>query len=193
MPAPVPDIFMQDFESGTIPSGWTTSAGSPNYGYTPALSGNYSLNCSNASSVYTILSPTRSELYFFAQIKLDTLTAGGFIILNPNSCFEMYILATGAMRVFDMGFAHQATTVSTMATNQLYYIWMHYKAGSGANATCTFAFNTSLSEPTSGNNFASVPTANSTNLINFTTIYSTGGNTIIDHIGSATFDMPNGW
>ena len=43
IPAPViPDLMIQEFETGTLPSGWG-SEGGPIYNYTPPLRGNYSL------------------------------------------------------------------------------------------------------------------------------------------------------
>jgi hypothetical protein len=67
----------------------------------------------------------------------------------------------GALRVV-CGTAN-ATTVSTLSANTLYYGRIRYLKGTGANAVASVEFSTSKTLPGSGNGFAQTTTGSSAN------------------------------
>lgn len=193
-----PDLLLQDFESGVIPAGWVTESGAPNYGFVPALLGNFSLGL--AAGIDAARGPwavAQDEVFGFFYFRFAALGASALLEVRTAGAVEelaLFVEANGRLTVLDAGGAHSATTVGTMTPNQLFFIWFHYKKGSGANAICSAAFSTTLSEPVSGNNFASLANGSSIAQVQ-RVVFMTGGaiQFIIDHVGIATFDMPNGW
>jgi hypothetical protein len=76
-------------------------------------------------------------------------------------------------------------------------VWTHYVAGTGANAFLSVAWDTVPVEPTSGTaNYAEITIGASTtnpDRIRFWAGGTTDNQNIYDHVGVATFNMPNGW
>jgi len=198
---PTPDIYTQDFEGGTLPVGWTVINGTPIWNYSPAILGSYSLNLVDTGNVYVAYSGA-SEVYVQLSVELMALPAAGYqiaVLKNiAGGAVQGYIFVTslGKLDMYDVGFAHEKVTVAAMSAGTTYFLWIHYKAGTGSNALLTGAFSASNSEPTSGNYFVSIANSTSTGAngyMSFGQTAATGVASIIDHLGIATFAMPTGW
>ena len=201
----IPDLLTQDFELGSIPGGWTLDNGTPNYGYTPALRGNFSLflSASTGDQTFATFSSAVNQAYSVFQYKCTSLPAGTHTILRLRSGSAatqtlgyVSITSTGQMQVLDWNQTTQSITVGTLSINTTYYVWTSYTTGSGNNSVHTVGFSTTPVEPTSGNNYATLNAGTSTSSISqFDYFNSANGPTgsIYDHIGVATFDMPDGW
>lgn len=88
-----------------------------------------------------------------------TATAAEIRILsfrNSSGDSELAFLNTGlsGQLTVSIGGA-SASTVSVLATDTTYNVWLRFKTGSG-DAVISVGFTTSDTEPTSGNDFASV-------------------------------------
>jgi hypothetical protein len=194
-----PNIAYHDFESGTIPSGWTTINGAPNYGYTPALLGSYSLEGAHATLDEALLTfpSTYPEVYGLFMFRVADLTYNSNMVKLRSSAgtdeYRFYIYTNGQCQVVDSAGTGSTKTVGTMSINTTYYVWTHYQAGSGTNALLSLGFSTSPSEPTGGDNFSSLATGASTANIGQGLFIGDQMTAIYDHVGFATFNMPTGW
>ena len=95
----------------------------------------------------------------------------------------MLFRSTGTLRV-NVG-ANSLSTVSTISASTTNHVWIHYVAGSGANAVGSVAFSTDGTKPTSGNNYTEITTGTSTlsaNNIRLTSAAANGGVFIMDHV-----------
>jgi len=195
---PTPDILHQDFESGVIPPGWSNLSGAPNYGYTPALVGNFSLGLSSGDFSKTTFTSS-SEAFVYMVANLGAATGNTFFLRLYNdtslSTVGMYLnITSDKLTVFDTGQVHSAQASALVPANTTIYIWLHYKAGSGANAILSVAWDTVNVEPTTGSKFASMNIgASTTNLGALVLSGIAGMQVVIDNFGIATFDMPGGW
>ncbi len=206
--AGLPDLLFQDFESGVQPPGWTNALGAPNYGFTPIPGyGTFSLGCARSSSDTAYGSfPHTTEIFGFFVLYLGALNTvqtdfAGLYESGTNAA-KLRILINGmgappfnVLTVFDSTGGTQASGTTSITINTVWYVWFHYRAGTGANALCSIAYSTSLVEPTSGGGFASIATGNSIGAASSITFNGIviGDTTRYDHVGIATFDMPTGW
>lgn len=200
-----PNLCQQDFESGVRPPGWSTSGNAPQYNFVPALQGNFSLGLTTAPDLASVKIAPVYELYIFFELLFTNNPVAG----TPH-IMELYVpgffnsatvineltlkLSAGTIGVDD-NTVNQAFTVSTLSINTLYYVWVHYIAGTGANSFASVAFSTTLSEPTSGNNFASFSNGSDTRPIEAIMFRGDAATTtVIDKVAAATMDiMASGW
>ena len=194
---PAPDLFSENFDVGTQPSGWD-NVGSPTWNYTPALLGNYSLGVTNGAYAYSPAFSAASSIHVFSYFWYTNSTAFVPILyLNKaagSSEVTLFIDGSGKIYLYDNG-SHNASPSGTVSQNTLVYIWLYYAAGTGANGTLTISWSNSLSEPTSGANYATISTSSAVNAI---TRIECGGSASVahlawDHLAAATFTMPHGW
>lgn len=161
----------------TITGSWTESSGTPDedYATSPApLAGSQSLELNDAGANERIDSPTYAAtadiwLYFlvhFNSLPAATETVASFRNSTTEMC-SMQITSAGLLRVAMTG-GNSVTTVSAMSAGTTYHVWIHYTAGSGANAFGSVAFSTDGTKPTSGNAYTqktdSTATASSDNI-----------------------------
>jgi hypothetical protein len=198
-----PNIYGQDFESGIAQSGWSSIVGTPTFNYQPSIDGRYSLSLGPTSSQeaqYAI--SAMSELYIYMEIMFTSFHTGDqtFFILYDNAfteaCKVQLLTGTNALLIADTGVAHVAATTRALNPMQQYKLWIHYKAGSGANSTATVGFSDGGPEPVAGANFAGI-TASGSSTVSPTKLYfqkPSGTNAIvIDRVGISTVAIPNGW
>jgi hypothetical protein len=76
-----------------------------------------------------------------------------------NAWFEV---ASGLVLKITHGSA-TASTVSGVSADTDYNVWVHYKKGTGSNGEMSVGFSTGTTEPTSGDNYASLTNGTSTN------------------------------
>jgi hypothetical protein len=156
-------LVNEDAEGTGTPSGWTDS-GTIDWDYTTTvITGAQSLHLPPASSNTTKYSLSATgEVWARFKIRQDkTGSVTRIMQFNGSSTERMYVgIATNALRITH-GSA-TATTVSTMAANTTYNVWVRYKKGTGADGEGTIAFSTTNTEPTTGNDFASLTTGSST-------------------------------
>lgn len=195
-PVNAPNIYTNDFEGGTQPLEWTVDNASVAWNYTPAILGSSSLGL-NGTGVTHLNTTTNSEVYLYFQMRLtnivSSLTELAALQDAGGSIQYIYLQSDNRMSVYDQSFAHSGTTVSTMTSNTTYHVWVHYKAGSGANQIGSVAFNTVPTEPTVGDNFASFPNGANTESVSTYEFRGVKDWTIIDHLAISTTDMSTGW
>jgi hypothetical protein len=198
---PTPNLLTQDFTTGSIPAGWVTDGAAPNYGYQwPALLGTYSLGLTNNGVAAYVSFSATADIRFYGQVMFSNTN------YNDQSILYFYdgAFATAAQIVFesfdhkllmaDTGSAHVITPNTVIATNTIYHIWAHYKAGSGANGIISLGVSTTASEPTSGSGYAESTVAAGTISPIYLYLTNYGTNQIVwDHLGVSTFTMPTGW
>jgi hypothetical protein len=199
---PTPNILTQDFESGSssAPSGWYANSGCT-WNYTPAIRGSYSWGIAAGGSGYPDLGGGgRSGFYLCCQLSIGVFFTGVLIGLQgPSPTYTL--LATvetnpsGQLIVSDGDFAHYGALAGSLLAGTKYWLFFRFATGTGSNAITSAAFSTTESEPTSGSLFSSLTNGDSVGNAEYVTFYNraASGNVVVDHVGIATFDMPNGW
>jgi hypothetical protein len=200
---PPPNLLSEDFKTGTIPSGWTTYFGSPNWGYQPSIYGRNSLGCVNLNDQVYATIPAQSSLYVHFRCNIlgnnDTASIPIFRLWDEAGVQALavsWLYYNKLLMINDTGDVHEASTVTGVTPNDPFWCWVRYTAGTGANASMSVAFNfgNDAVEPTSGNQFASM--ANGASTISATRVWfesTKPQNVIIGHVGVSTVSMPNGW
>jgi hypothetical protein len=195
-----PNLLTQDFTTGSIPGGWTTDTATPNYGFQwPALDSTYSLGLTNVNARSHATFTATSEFFvYFKMLFTETNYNGTSIMWLENAGTVALTLNWEQfghqLLVYDTTDAHEPSPSTTIATNTIYNVWIHYKAGSGANAVLSLGVSTSLSEPVSGSGYAETTVGTST--VNPSAIYFSQPGTngvVFDHIGISTSRMGTGW
>jgi len=161
--------------TGTSVAGWkygdNSSGVITNVDYTTApapLNGSQSLLIRNPDSQagtlnLVIPSSAQVDLRWMMVLTNTIVNNTRLIKLDDNvgaAMFEVQVQAT-SLRVVH-GTAN-ATTVSDLAINTLYYCWAQYVKGSGANGVGSVRFSTSKVKPSSGDGVASLTTGSSVN------------------------------
>jgi len=146
-----------DYESGTIPSGWTQTgnAGTYTYNHTPALEGSSSFALSGSSSTaYSFLVSPQfgASQWFYGLFKVTTLNASAAV-----TCLELRNSSDVAVAVVQLRSSNAAFTILHGATSQngsnnlsaatLYYMWINYVPGSGANGALHVYYSTTTTRP----------------------------------------------
>lgn len=200
VPLPHPNILHEDFETGAVPAGWHSDSPAPDWGNaTDPLLGTYSMVITN-SGTGTYLDPAidgQTTVYALFMFKASAFTSAPLLDLEnagASSVAHIRVTAGGALQVMDQGNDSNDSSVNVMSINTLYYIWVKFVAGSGANAEITAAFSTTQSRPTDDGYIATISNGNCTGArVNYTW-YGLGGNTRIDHFGLDTANpMTLGW
>jgi hypothetical protein len=203
---PTPDIYYQDFESGTKPTGWSDYSyhSAAVYNYTPPLLGSYSLGLhgvgSNPSSaLYTLNIPT-NEIYIFYELNpLRTIDYQTILMLKDNAGSDILSLrwkgGSSGVNLYDGNSQNGVSPSATMSTTATNYVWIHYKIGNGSNGQYSIGFSSTMTEPTSGAYYAGRENGTNQSQVASIRFQTADGEytNIVDHIGIATFAMPNGW
>jgi hypothetical protein len=180
---PVTYLVEENCEGTGTPSGWTDS-GTVNWDYTTtALQGTQSRAVPSGGdfSNYTIADQSTVEFYCQFQFHVLPNVRGTMAALRTSgdSAVCLFRLGTdGTVSVYADG-SDSTATVGAMSVDTKYHVWMRFVSG----GTCTIAFSTDGTRPTSGNNFTSKTggVANA-GLVRLQGITETGANTIWDRI-----------
>ena len=161
--------------TGTSTAGWLYfNAGiagavtNVNYATAPApLAGSQSLllKSTTGGGIGTDINmPSSTEAWMrFAVNFTNTIPNGNQIawFANNASSEQARLELVGNQFRVTCGTAN-ATTSATVAANTTYYVWFHYKKGTGVNAVADVAFSTSKTRPLSGSGFAQLSNGTST-------------------------------
>lgn len=204
-----PNLLSQDFESGTLPSGWSSVAGAPNYGYPsppdPQLGKLNSHFCmalpaANDHAKGTIAATGDIRVYFQWQQLSECNIDCRMFSIEDGTTYALKVdwnASNKRLSISDTAAAHTSFPTVPVAVNTWYNVWLHYTVGSGANAVLSIGFDTSLKEPTSGTaNYAEI--LNGASTITPDRIVAWNGNGggavyLFDRVGVSTLTMANGW
>jgi hypothetical protein len=160
--------------TGTVLDGWKYGDGTAgivtnvDYATAPApLSGSQSLMAKNANSQQAQLQltvPNVGEIWMRCIVTLTNTIVNNMRLLRVDDnvggvMLSIEVQSSGLRAVSGTG---NATTVSTLSADTKYYLWCHYKKGTGANGVADVAFSTTKTRPTSGNNFAQTSAGSTT-------------------------------
>lgn len=151
-------LISEDFEATGNP-GWTTN-GTAVFDFdetAAAIEGTQSFELDATSalgSAYTNFTAS-TEVWGFFKLKLAALPGGTrYIFRFYNTSTEVFSVAVtsgGQLRVY-VPTGPYGQTVSTVTAGEVYNVWVHYKAGSGADAYGSVAFSSTTTEPADGSN-----------------------------------------
>lgn len=152
-------LILEEF--GSTPAGWTIgTAGAWTFNNSsPAMSGPFNAKAQSFSSPdFSVPFADQNEVWGFTLYNSVTIAGGSSRFKFRDSAGT--ILATfiiqsdGTLAAIAEGGGLSAT-VSTLSINTTYYLWFHYKKGTGSDAICDVSFSTNGIRPTSGNSFTS--------------------------------------
>lgn len=145
------DLVEENVEGTGTPSGWIDS-GSPNWDYTSVvLQGSQSLQCSSGQSTYkTFTGSTTVHAYSLFRIPSSipgsTTTYHAIRDSAGTALATFRVNSSGQMIVFANG-SESTPTVDALSANTTYHVWCLFTSG----GTCSVAFSTDGTKPTSGN------------------------------------------
>lgn len=149
------DLVEENCDGTGTPSGWVDS-GTPNWDYTTTiLQGTQSVLCASGQSSYKTFS-TQSTAYGYCLMRIPTSLPGsvntycGFRASDGSARALVRVDASGNVTMFANG-SDSTACVTQMTANTTYHVWWSFTA----SGTCTVAFSTDGTKPTSGNNFTS--------------------------------------
>lgn len=151
--APITYIETQDFEEVGAPSGFSIvsgSADSVNYDYSPALEANKSLKLDRNVQVRKTMDAEYSEIWFRFRMKpnLNGAASAAFYLYDTaGSTIQCYFNITAApvIKLFD-GSANN-TGFTVLSDDTEYYVWLHYKKGTGVNSLADLYISTTSTKP----------------------------------------------
>jgi hypothetical protein len=132
-------MFCQNFETETTgwdnSETWSTTGTVDPINTTPALRGTQSCSISDSSSIYHATGGTYTELYSFARYQFADATPSTAISIYKNldgaADFGTVKLSTTGNLLCYHGTKHNASS-SSLSNATTYYIWIHFKASTGA-------------------------------------------------------------
>ena len=157
-------LVNQNFESVGTPVGWTGGIAPGDYNFNSTsspLAGLQSLHLDDTvenAYAYTSWSDAGVEIWGEFLFRANSFPASfmTFFTLQDtslNQVLKLFIFSNGNIAIEDSTGNIYATTVANMSLNTVYYVWVHYKSGTGVNSTDEVWFSTSSTNPGSGGNF----------------------------------------
>jgi len=189
-PCPVVD---QDFEGTGTPCNWAGAGGTPNFDNTSSpIAGaqDLKLDATADNAAYAPFTAS-SEVWIRVEFYMTALPGAADVLFYiADAGFGqlpgVQLLANGTLKVFDSGGTSTATMDAMSATTH-YWLFLHFKKGSGANAAYDVEFSTTSSRTGSGNKFTSKTDGNMT--LDFGNCYS--GRTQVQWGTGITFQLDN--
>jgi len=169
--------FVETFDAaGYDNTGWSTASGTPNADYTTSpLEGTQSLYCNNAYISRSVTGTTKS---FFMMFKLGTVVSTYSPIIYSSGP-QVYFSYTGSPLTYLHGSA-TATGAINLVAGTVYYLWLDWVAGSGANGTLNAYLATTATKP--GTPDASITTGTGTSIGTFYLGPEAGFEVIMDRL-----------
>lgn len=175
---PASPLFLETCE-GAVGDGYDNSGWTPD-GTTPTIDPNYTTPTIDSVGSHSLFVQP-SSAGGIARI-YKSFTGGGdrsaFFQFRPvsttgeSSIFDFWdsgfavicrvILKADNTLTVSQGAATSSATVATMTDGVTYNCWVRYQKGAGGTGSSTFAFSTTTTKPTSGDNFTSVAGSNNT-------------------------------
>lgn len=153
-------LVNEGFEGVGLPSSWTASGTVDWDDAVIYKEGSESVSIGAGTATGYVITPTyagATDFYCRFAVYFDVLPSATRIIaqLRNGTDNEAQLYATsGGVFQFKQDAGTAAQPVATFAADTWYYVWLHYTAGTGSDGYVSVAFNTTLSEPVGGNNFA---------------------------------------
>lgn len=154
-PSGAPSYLLEENADGTgTPSGWTDASGS-NWDYTATiLQGTQSWSGSDGGNSWkAFTAQTTVEAYALVRLVAYPTATGSYLSIRDSSGTALAIFrvgTSGAVTVYANGLDSSAA-VGTISTGTTYHVWLRFVS----SGTCTVAFSTDGTRPTSGDNFIS--------------------------------------
>lgn len=154
-------LIDEDFEGAGTPAGWsTTGSGSADFDSTVSpLAGAQSLRMDgDPDNIAAIVTVSEAEIFWKFQYRPGTLPASPTDIpliydVSFNEIAKISIHTTGQL-IAEGGTIFEITADS-MSAGTKYWVWGHYKKGTGANAVLECGFSTADDgRPTTGGKYA---------------------------------------
>lgn len=192
----VPYFFSERFDGAGYQKVWTEGGSGTkdeDYATAPApLEGTQSLRIAGAAqnpTTVTVFSADKGELWAFFKINITAYPSASRTIFTFRDSVAgiagSATLGTTGTLTARNGSINSTASVSVMALSTTYNIWYHWKKGTGANGIAQAGFDTGTTEITSGNQFASTSSGNSTldaHDLQMGFISNTTGDYIIDQV-----------
>lgn len=190
-------LVQQDFESAGTPSGWTGFAGTFTFHNTSSpLEGTGDLTETGGSAQCYVQYTAQTEAFIVFLWKAVTLPSANANVFGfydasfANEVCGFNVTTAGAIRGLCKG-TQYAVFGANISAATLYYVKVHYKAGSGSNAACSVEFSTSGTWTGSGNFFISTTTGTATTSTTDADWLNDAGSSVfhIDHVRISTTDL----
>lgn len=169
---PASPLFpIETFEgAGYVNAGWTEDGASPtiNEDYTATvLDGSQSLfvqpgAAGGIARIYKSITASGEVWAFFQFRPVSSVGAMTIFEFWDSGFAQIYVVTLNANNTLKVqqGATSSGNSVGTMADGTTYNCWAHFKKGAGGTGVADFAFSTTTTRPTSGDNFVSVAGSN---------------------------------
>ncbi len=189
-------IVEENFEGTGTPAGWFNSGGN----FDQSTSG-LSLEASEALALTggaaqsnTPTGIAQGEVWVRYRVRFIEDGAGALLYFYDSGFGQRGLVyrQTGGALTVDSG-GGSDTTVATTSINTTYWIWVHYKKGTGANGEMDVWFSSTSTKPADGSdNHATITGSTATADIDFLAFINTSGNVehYIDEVRVAAASIP---
>jgi hypothetical protein len=147
-------LLQENCEGTGTPSGWTDSAGSPNWDNTTnVIAGSQSLALAFGDRSDSPTWANTSPAYFFFALKLGPVPANNTTIYsirnNPATTnpVQFEYRTTGEIRMLSNDGSQAATLTNVAPVATILYVWGDYTKGSGANGVVHGYITTTQTKP----------------------------------------------
>jgi hypothetical protein len=151
-------LVSEDCEGTGTPSGWTDTGTPIDWDFSDGTQW-LRINDDTARSQSPTFAAT-TDFWGYVKFKVVSADFNAICLFLEGPDIEIQLFEDNTMRV--SGSVNSFPTVALVPNNTEIEIWVHYVAGSGANASCSVAFSTDGSKPTSGDNFTQFTTGSET-------------------------------
>jgi len=161
------------FEENGAPTGWTDLGGAANYDTLASLEGGESvrIETGDQSKKTFLVSYDDVWVQFIIKITSGLGTASGTFYLNNSATARCYFnITTGSVCKFFHG-ATNSTGSTVLAADTVYYFWVHYAKGTGANGVAELYISTDGDIPAAE---LSITTGTATTSVDNLTMYANG-------------------
>lgn len=155
-------LVEENFETGALPSGWTTITGTPDWNVTVdpgqgSVSARFNGSAATVSADHTAFT-NRGETWGYFKLKMGALPTASREIIRfqvdgaQSASSEIRITSTGQLLIVN-GTTASTATVSTMTTGSWFHVFWYLLKGTGADGVGWVGFTSDGTIPT-GNNLS---------------------------------------